>query len=182
MEEITSFLSDHSGIIVLILLLCGAIYFLYLKTFPKKAVKEETPKETTPIEKPEPEPFLIHCPACGAEISRYAPTCLKCGHPICPTNPDHNKTATHNQTVINISNSEKKEAKGGCLWSLLGLIILIVAYIFFNVIGYFIALFILTLCGVFKAGEAISLFIIGIILILLLPFLGIISLGALFLS
>jgi len=54
--------------------------------------------------------------------------------------------------------------------------------VFFNFIGYFIALIILALCRVFSAGEAIFLFIVGLILTLLLPILGIISLGALFLS
>ena len=131
--------------------------------------------EETPAEEPEPEPLLIHCPACGTEVSRYAPACLKCGHPICPTE------STHNETIINVQ-PEKKEDRGGCLWSLLGLIVLIVASIFFNFIGYFIALIILALCRVFSAGEAIFLFIVGLILTLLLPILGIISLGALFLS
>ena len=28
------------------------------------------------------ESFLIHCPACGLEVSRYAPTCPRCGHSI----------------------------------------------------------------------------------------------------
>ena len=97
------------------------------------------------------------------------------GHPICPTE------STHNETIINVQ-PEKKEDRGGCLWSLLGLIVLIVASIFFNFIGYFIALIILALCRVFSAGEAIFLFIVGLILTLLLPILGIISLGALFLS
>ena len=89
--------------------------------------------------------------------------------------------STHNETIINVQ-PEKKEDRGGCLWSLLGLIVLIVASIFFNFIGYFIALIILALCRVFSAGEAIFLFIVGLILTLLLPILGIISLGALFLS
>lgn len=88
--------------------------------------------------------------------------------------------STHNETVINVQ-PEKKEDRG-CLWTLLGLIVLIVASVFFNFIGYFIALIILALCRVFSAGEAIFLFIVGLILTLLLPILGIISLGALFLS
>lgn len=29
-------------------------------------------------------PYLINCPACGMKISRYAPACIKCGHPIIP--------------------------------------------------------------------------------------------------
>jgi len=28
------------------------------------------------------ESLLIHCPACGLEVSRYAPTCPRCGHSI----------------------------------------------------------------------------------------------------
>ena len=180
MEETTpTFIQEYFGeygimgsIIVILLFIIG---FLYLRQkYPKMTLTKEAPEET-PAEEPEPEPLLIHCPACGTEVSRYAPACLKCGHPICPTE------STHNETIINVQ-PEKKEDRGGCLWSLLGLIVLIVASIFFNFIGYFIALIILALCRVFSAGEAIFLVIVGLILTLLLPILGIISLGALFLS
>lgn len=162
------------SIIVILLFIIG---FMYLRQkYPKMTLTKEASEETLAEEpEPEPEPLLIHCPACGTEVSRYAPACLKCGHPICPTE------STHNETIINVQ-QEKKEDRGGCLWSLLGLIVLIVASIFFNFIGYFIALIILALCRVFSAGEAIFLFIVGLILTLLLPILGIISLGALFLS
>ena len=164
MEETTpTFIQEYFGeygimgsIIVILLFIIG---FLYLRQkYPKMTLTKEAPEET-PAEEPEPEPLLIHCPACGTEVSRYAPACLKCGHPICPTE------STHNETVINVQ-PEKKEDRG-CLWTLL---------------GYFIALIILALCRVFSAGEAIFLFIVGLILTLLLPILGIISLGALFLS
>ena len=176
MEETTpTFIQEYFGeygimgsIIVILLFIIG---FLYLRQkYPKMTLTKEAPEET-PAEEPEPEPLLIHCPACGTEVSRYAPACLKCGHPICPTE------STHNETVINVQ-PEKKEDRG-CLWTLLGLIVLIVASVFFNFIGYFIALIILALCRVFSAGEAIFLFIVGLILTLLLPILGIISLGAL---
>ena len=169
MEETTpTFIQEYFGeygimgsIIVILLFIIG---FLYLRQkYPKMTLTKEAPEET-PAEEPEPEPLLIHCPACGTEVSRYAPT-----------------ESTHNETIINVQ-PEKKEDRGGCLWSLLGLIVLIVASIFFNFIGYFIALIILALCRVFSAGEAIFLFIVGLILTLLLPILGIISLGALFLS
>ena len=159
------------SIIVILLFIIG---FMYLRRkYPKMTLTKKAP-EKTPAEEPEPEPLLIHCPACGTEVSRYAPACLKCGHPICPTE------STHNETVINVQ--PKKKEDRGCLWTLLGLIVLIVASVFFNFIGYFIALIILALCRIFSAGEAIFLFIVGLLLTLLLPILGILSLGALFLS
>ncbi len=157
-------------IVILFFIVSGVLYFV--QRHDKKS--KETSEEISSAQEPDSEPLLIHCPACGTEVSRYAPACLKCGHPICPTE------STRNKTVINIQ-PEKKEDRGGCLWSILGLIVLIVASIFFNFIGYFIALIILALCRVFSAGEAIFLFIVGLILTIVLSFLGILSLGALFL-
>lgn len=163
------------GIMALILIILLLVMYLQ-KKYLKESSKKDIPEELPPVEELKPEPLLIHCPACGAEISRFAQSCFKCGHPIAPTNQ-----ALNNKTIINVQ-SEKKENRGGCLWSLLGLIVLIIAFIFFNFIGYFIALIILSLCRVFSAGDAIFLFIVGLLLTLLLPILGIISLGALFLS
>lgn len=164
------------GIVVpIIIVLLFIVIFVYLnKKHNREISVKEMSQETPETETTKPEPLLIHCPACGAEISRFAQSCFKCGHPICPTKQAPNKT------VINV-HPEKKESRGGCLWFLLGIIVLIVASIFFNFIGYFIALIILSLCRVFSAGDAILLFIVGLLLTLLLPILGIISLGALFL-
>lgn len=179
-EPAPTFIQEYFGeygimasIIIILLFIIGLMYLR--KKYPKMPIPKQTLEEAEPIEEPKPEPLLIHCPACGTEVSRYAPACLKCGHPICPV-------GLHNETIINVQPEKKKEDRNGCLWSLLGLIVLIVASIFFNFIGYFITLIILALCRVFSAGEAIFLFIVGLILTLLLPILGIISLGALFLS
>lgn len=162
------------GIMVsIIIILIFIIGYMYLKRkYPKLPLPKKESEETAPNK--EPEPLLVRCPACGTEISRYAPACLKCGHPICPAGPTH-------ETVIQIQPEKKKETSG-CLLSLFGYLVLIGAGLLFNFIGYFIVLIILTLCRVFSAGEAIFLFIIGLLLMLLLPILGIISLGALILS
>ena len=83
MEETTpTFIQEYFGeygimgsIIVILLFIIG---FLYLRQkYPKMTLTKEAPEET-PAEEPEPEPLLIHCPACGTEVSRYAPACLKC--------------------------------------------------------------------------------------------------------
>lgn len=125
-ESAPTFMQEYFGeygimgsIIIILLFIIG---FMYLRRkYPKMTLTKKAPEET-PAEEPEPEPLLIHCPACGTEVSRYAPACLKCGHPICPTE------STHNETVINVQ-PEKKEDRG-CLWTLLGLIVLIVASVF----------------------------------------------------
>ena len=77
MEETTpTFIQEYFGeygimgsIIVILLFIIG---FLYLRQkYPKMTLTKEAPEET-PAEEPEPEPLLIHCPACGTEVSRYA--------------------------------------------------------------------------------------------------------------
>ncbi len=155
MEETTpTFIQEYfgeygiMGSIIVILVVHHRIFVLKTE-ISKNDFNKRSPEET-PAEEPEPEPLLIHCPACGTEVSRYAPACLKCGHPICPTE------STHNETIINVQ-PRRKKTEAVVLWSLLGLIVLIVASIFFNFIGYFIALIILALCRVFSAGEAIFL-------------------------
>ena len=92
------------------------------------------------------ESLLIHCPACGLEVSRYAPTCPRCGHSIYLIRP------LQQETVIKV------------LSSFFGYVSLVVGAVLFNFIGYFIVLVILTLCGVFSFGEAVFLLLVGIVL------------------
>ena len=93
------------------------------------------------------ESLLIHCPACGLEVSRYAPTCPRCGHSIYLIRP------LQQETVIKVIPTDQRKPEStrttGCLSS------------FF---GYFIVLVILTLCGVFSFGEAVFLLLVGIVL------------------
>ena len=94
------------------------------------------------------ESLLIHCPACGLEVSRYAPTCPRCGHSIYLIRP------LQQETVIKVIPTDQRKPEStrettGCLSSF---------------IGYFIVLVILTLCGVFSFGEAVFLLLVGIVL------------------
>ena len=75
-ESAPTFMQEYFGeygimgsIIVILLFIIG---FMYLRRkYPKMTLTKKAP-EKTPAEEPEPEPLLIHCPACGTEVSRYA--------------------------------------------------------------------------------------------------------------
>lgn len=106
MEETTpTFIQEYFGeygimgsIIVILLFIIG---FLYLRQkYPKMTLTKEAPEET-PAEEPEPEPLLIHCPACGTEVSRYAPHALNADIRYARPNP------THNETVIKSTREER---------------------------------------------------------------------------
>ena len=86
-----NFMLQYSFVIVLIIIIVIITIILLCIKFSKKKRRSvikpaepanELPQEESPVKEPEPEPLLIHCPACGTEVSRYAPACLKCGHPI----------------------------------------------------------------------------------------------------
>ena len=93
MEEFYSpvwqeYLGGVSGIVfTIIIILLFVFTFRYLRKKPISPTAPsqvpQAPDEMPAVETSQPEPLLIHCPACGTEISRYAPSCLKCGHPIC---------------------------------------------------------------------------------------------------
>ena len=111
MEEFYSpvwqeYLGGVSGIVfTIIIILLFVFTFRYLRKKPISPTAPsqvpQAPDELPTVETSQPEPLLIHCPACGTEISRYAPSCLKCGHPICPTtNPRTTSPTDHNQTII----------------------------------------------------------------------------------
>ena len=109
------------------------------------------------------ESLLIHCPACGLEVSRYAPTCPRCGHSIYLIRP------LQQETVIKVIPTDQRKPEStrettGCLSSFFGYVSLVVGAVLFNFIGYFIVLVILTLCGVFSFGEAVFLLLVGIVL------------------
>jgi len=109
------------------------------------------------------ESLLIHCPACGLEVSRYAPTCPRCGHSIYLIRP------LQQETVIKVIPTDQRKPEStrettGCLSSFFGYVSLVVGAVLFNFIGSFIVLVILTLCGVFSFGEAVFLLLVGIVL------------------
>lgn len=51
------------------------------------------------------ESLLIHCPACGLEVSRYAPTCPRCGHSIYLIRPLQQETVIEvTLTTVKVQN------------------------------------------------------------------------------
>lgn len=85
------------------------------------------------------ESLLIHCPACGLEVSRYAPTCPRCGHSIYLIRP------LQQETVIKVIPTDQRKPEStrettGCLSSFFGYVSLVVGAVLFNFIGYFIVL------------------------------------------
>ncbi len=149
----------------------------------RKEVREPTapsqvpqaPDEMPAVETSQPEPLLIHCPACGTEISRYAPSCLKCGHPICPTsNPRVASPADHNQTII-IQQPTRQSNGTGTAGFVLALISLTLSWLPGVGWGVWLLGFLLSFIGMFKSprGLAIAGFIISIIdLIILVALVG----------
>ena len=168
MEEFYSpvwqeYLGGVSGIVfTIIIILLFVFTFRYLRKKPISPTAPsqvpQAPDELPTVETSQPEPLLIHCPACGTEISRYAPSCLKCGHPICPTtNPRTTSPTDHNQTII-IQQPVRQSNGTGTAGFVLSLIALILSFI-----------------GIFKSprGLAITGFIISIIdLIILVALVG----------
>lgn len=169
--------------VTIIIILLFVFTFRHLRkkpispTAPSQVPQEpdELPTVATPHNTSQPEPLLIHCPACGTEISRYAPTCLKCGHPICPTaNPRAASPADHNQTII-VQTPVHQSNGTGTAGFVLALISLILSWV--PGVGWVVWFlgFLLSFIGMFKRprGLAITGFIISIIdLIILIVVVG----------
>lgn len=162
--------------VIVIILLC----ILFSKKKQRPAMKpsepaNEPPREVPPVKDPEPEPLLIHYPACGTEVSRYAPACLKCGHPIHSTvQTQQAPQADHNQTII-IQQPSRQSNGTGTAGFILALISLVLSWV--PGVGWIVWFlgFLLSFIGMFKTpkGLAIAGFIISIIdLIILLVFVG----------
>lgn len=162
--------------VIVIILLC----ILFSKKKQRPAMKpsepaNEPPREVPPVKDPEPEPLLIHCPACGTEVSRHAPACLKCGHPIHSTvQTQQAPQADHNQTII-IQQPSRQSNGTGTAGFILALISLVLSWV--PGVGWIVWFlgFLLSFIGMFKTpkGLAIAGFIISIIdLIILLVFVG----------
>lgn len=176
-----NFMLQYSFVIVLIIII--VIILLCIKFSKKKrspVIKPSEPihemsQEESPVKDPEPEPLLIHCPACGTEVSRYAPACLKCGHPIHSTvQTQQAPQADHNQTIIIQQPSRQSNGAGtaGFILALISLVLSCVPGV--GWIVWFLG-FLLSFIGMFKTpkGLAIAGFIISIIdLIILLVFVG----------
>ena len=176
-----NFMLQYSFVIVLIIII--VIILLCIKFSKKKrspAIKSsepinETPQEESPVKDPEPEPLLIHCPACGTEVSRYAPACLKCGHPIhSAVQAQQAPQADHNQTII-IQQPSRQSNGTGTAGFILALISLILSWV--PGVGWIVWFlgFLLSFIGMFRTprGLAIAGFIMSIIdLIILLVFVG----------
>lgn len=187
MEDIYSptwqeYLGDISGIVFTIIIIL--IFFFTFRYLRKKPVSPtspsqvpQAPNESPAVEVPQTEPLLIHCPACGTEISRYAPSCLKCGHPICPTTPGAASPADHNQTII-IEQPARQSNGMGTAGFVLSLIALILSWLpGVGWVVWFLGL-LLSFIGMFKSprGLAVTGFIISIIdLIILVALVGTIA-------
>lgn len=174
------FIQQYSFIILLIIIIVIILCIKFSKKKQRPVIKTSEPinemlQEESPVKDPEPEPLLIHCPACGTEVSRYAPTCLKCGHPIHSTvQTQQAPQADHNQTII-IQQPSHQSNGAGTAGFILALISLVLSWM--PGVGWIVWFlgFLLSFIGMFKTpkGLAIAGFIISIIdLIILLVFVG----------
>lgn len=179
-----NFMLQYSFVIVLIIIIVIITIILLCIKFSKKKRRSvikpaepanELPQEESPVKEPEPEPLLIHCPACGTEVSRYAPACLKCGHPIhSAVQAQQAPQADHNQTII-IQQPSRQSNGTGTAGFILALISLVLSWV--PGVGWIVWFlgFLLSFIGMFRTprGLAIAGFIISIIdLIILLVFVG----------
>lgn len=174
------FMQQYSFIILLIIIIVIILCIKFSKKKQRPVIKTSEPinemlQEESPVKDPEPEPLLIHCPACGTEVSRYAPACLKCGHPIHSTvQTQQAPQADHNQTII-IQQPSRQSNGAGTAGFILSLISLVLSWV--PGVGWIVWFlgFLLSFIGMFKTpkGLAIAGFIISIIdLIILLVFVG----------
>lgn len=91
------------------------------------------------------ESLMITCPACGTSISRYANTCIKCGHPI----------QEPQQTVI----VQQSKSNGvGTAGFVLALISLVLSWV--PGVGWFVWFlgFLLSFIGMFKSPKTLAVF------------------------
>ncbi len=175
-----NFMLQYSFVIVLIIIIVIILCIKFSKKKRSPVIKPSEPinemlREESPVKEPEPEPLLIHCPACGTEVSRYAPACLKCGHPIHSAVQAQQAPQTdHNQTII-IQQPSRQSNGAGTAGFILALISLVLSWV--PGVGWIVWFlgFLLSFIGMFRTprGLAIAGFIISIIdLIILLVFVG----------
>ena len=91
------------------------------------------------------ESLMITCPACGTSISRYANTCIKCGHPI----------QKPQQTVI----VQQSKSNGvGTAGFVLALISLVLSWV--PGVGWFVWFlgFLLSFIGMFESPRTLAVF------------------------
>lgn len=91
------------------------------------------------------ESLMITCPACGTSISRYANTCIKCGHPI----------QKPQQTVI----AQQSKSNGvGTAGFVLALISLVLSWV--PGVGWFVWFlgFLLSFIGMFESPRTLAVF------------------------
>lgn len=183
-ELFLDFVQQYSYTIAMVLVLIIVVVLLLVKFLKRRRwsvatppqTAGETPSETPSVEQSESESLLIHCPACGMEVSRYAPTCLKCGHPIhAAVQAQEPPQAERNQTIIIQQQPARPSNGAGTAGFVLALISLILSWV--PGVGWFVWFlgFLLSFIGLFSAprGLAVAGFIISIIdLIILLLFFG----------
>ena len=176
----SGFMQQYNFIILLIIIIVIILCIKFSKKKQRPVIKTSEPinemlQEESPVKEPEPEPLLIHCPACGTEVSRYAPACLKCGHPIHSAVQAQQAPQTdHNQTII-IQQPSRQSNGAGTAGFILALISLVLSWV--PGVGWIVWFlgFLLSFIGMFRTprGLAIAGFIISIIdLIILLVFVG----------
>ena len=191
MEEMTPFellsgfvqqYDDTIGIIVMVLVPTIVVVLILVKLLKRRRssvatpseAADGTPPEASPVEPSEP--LLIHCPACGAEVSRYAPTCIKCGHPIhAAVQTQEPPQAERCQTIVIQQPPARSSNGAGTAGFVLALISLFLSWM--PGVGWVVWFlgFLLSFIGLFSAprGLAVAGFIISIIdLIILLLFFG----------
>ena len=173
---------DTIGIIVMVLVPTIVVVLILVKLLKRRRssvatpseAADGTPPEASPVEPSEP--LLIHCPACGAEVSRYAPTCIKCGHPIhAAVQTQEPPQAERCQTIVIQQPPARSSNGAGTAGFVLALISLFLSWM--PGVGWVVWFlgFLLSFIGLFSAprGLAVAGFIISIIdLIILLLFFG----------
>ncbi len=165
-----------TDILIIVVIFFLLIIIIYIQDyFQKKQTSAPTLDSSNHNTKEDSEPLLIHCPACGSEISRFAPSCFKCGHPICPTtNPRTTSPKDHNQTII-VQTPVRQSNETGTAGFVLALISLFFSWL--PGVGWVIWFlgFLLSFIGMFKSprGLAVTGFLISIIdLIILIAVVG----------
>ncbi len=169
-------------IVCIVLLVLLIITFLYMKkeNYSEEKVSQEAQENCMVAEKtqePRQQSLLIRCPACGVEVSRYAPACPRCGQPIYGMTMQKTEDAesSHQQTVVVQSSAPQATNGVGTAGFVLSLISLMFSWL--PGVGWVVWFlgFILSLVGVFRSprGLAVAGFIISIIdLIVLISVVG----------